>query len=526
MLRWVHETAQTLEKGHREGIIFCETGPLSSYQYIVVGAGSAGCVIARRLSDAGASVLLLEAGGPDTNPAIHTPEHAMMLFGSECDWGYQTIPQRNLGQRTIGLNRGKVLGGCSSINAMLYVRGNPADFDHWASLGNSGWSYKDVLPLFKKSEHFQNGQNQYHGGDGLLDVRFNPRPSSVAKAFTLAATNYGFEGPDWDYNGGKQEGGAGLYQMNVTVDGKRCSCAVAFLRGHNEKRLTIETGAFVSKLGLENSRVTSVSYSKDNKSHTARAEQDIILCAGSIDSPKLLMLSGIGPEEHLGQHGIQVHHKLEGVGQNLQDHCGVSTIFHNLKPEKEPSFFAEAALFFDSSGQNGLPDLQYHFMGSAFNPNRKEGPMDPSQFMFPAVLTQPKSRGTVSLASADPSIPPRIDPNYLSEKSDLDSLKASIKMAREIVKAEPLSQFTGSEVMPGETDLEEYIRQTTSTIWHPVGTCKMGTDETSVVDPNLKVCGLEGLRVADASIMPTITRGNTHAPCVMIGEKMAEILMR
>lgn len=502
--------------------------------YIIVGAGSSGCVVTNRLSaDPSTSVLLVEAGGPDTNPNIHDPAKLLTLWGSEVDWKYTTAPQPGLAGRSLMISRGKVLGGCSAIYAMLHVRGNPRDYDYWNYLGNEGWSYADVLPLLKKSEDFAGGASEYHGIGGPLSVRPCPSPTPVAQAFPHAAVELGFDGPDWDYNGARQEDGGFIYQVNVTRDGKRCSTAVGFLRPVLERpNLKVETGACVQRLLLEGTRCIGVEYRRDGTVQQVRAAREVILCAGTFDSPRLLMLSGIGPAEHLREMGVPVRVALPGVGQNLQDHLLLPVMYRSKRAMPEATFIAEAGLFVRTRGglPSAAPDLQYHFCGGiqAFIP--PQYPVSGPTFFFVPILAKPESVGTVRLRSANPDDPAVLDPNYLSCDADVRVFLHGIRLARELAATPTLSEFNAGEAAPGlaksEAELVRDIRARASTVWHPVGTCKMGHDAQAVVDPQLRVHGVTGLRVADASIMPRITSGNTNAPCVLIGEKVAEMILR
>jgi choline dehydrogenase len=501
--------------------------------YVVVGAGSSGCVVTHRLvTSGGGRVVLLEAGGPDTNPAIHDPRAVLSLWGSDVDWKYMTEPQAQLGGRQVFISRGKVLGGSSAIYAMLYVRGNQRDYDHWGYLGNEGWSYDTVLPYFMRSERNSRGASKYHGGDGPMDVRDNPTPSPVAKAFPHGCVELGFKGPDWDYNGPVQEEGAGLYQVNITPEGKRCSAAVAFLRPiQNRSDLQIVTGAQASKILIEKGRAVGIEFVKDGKVQRVRAEKEVIVSAGAFDSPKLLMLSGLGPAEHLKANGVGVVVDLPGVGQNLQDHL-LMPVFYNSKIKMDaPMFIAEAALFTRTRKgmDSAAPDLQYHFSAGipAFNPPGYD--VSDASFVFVPILVKPQSRGEVKLRSSNAADLAVVKPNYLQSDTDLQVLEYGVKLAREIAQTKAFKDFTIKEAAPG-TDkdpaaLREYIRTHCSTVWHVAGTCRMGRDRMGVVDPQLRVHGVQGLRVADASIMPDVVAGNTHAACVMIGERCADLVM-
>ncbi|MBW4669994.1 MAG: GMC family oxidoreductase N-terminal domain-containing protein [Cyanomargarita calcarea GSE-NOS-MK-12-04C] len=502
---------------------------MTQYDYVVIGAGSAGCVVANRLTeDPETTVLLLEAGGPDTKPEIHLPLDWTKLWGTEVDWAYFTEAEPHLNGRKIYCARGKVLGGTSSINAMIYIRGNPHDYDRWQDLGNLGWSYQDVLPYFKKSENQQRGASQFHGVDGLLNVTNPLAPAVTSQKFVEAAIALGYE-QNPDFNGAQQHG-AGLYQLTIK-DGKRQSTASAFLLPIlNRPNLTVTTEALVTRLLFEGTRTVGVEYQHNGIIHQVRVNQEIILCAGAFDSPKLLMLSGIGPAEHLRSLGIPVVVDLPGVGKNLQDHLSVPVAHQSTQPlELAPtSNIAEAGLFLHSeSNLETAPDLQFFSGPVLWAPPAyaRSG----SGFSSTVCLNHPQSRGSVSLRSASPQDSPLIQMNYLQSESDLQKLVAGVKIIRQLSQTDAFDEFRGEEVAPGadkksDEALQAYVQEVCESIWHPVGTCKMGTDLFAVVDPQLRVRGVDGLRVVDASIMPIITTGNTNAPTIMIGEKAADLI--
>jgi choline dehydrogenase len=502
---------------------------MTHYDYIVIGAGSAGCVVANRLTkDSDTTVLLLEAGNPDTKPEIFIPAECVNLLGTEVDWGYFTEPEPYLNNRKVFSSRGKVLGGSSSINFMFYVRGNPHDYDRWQELGNPGWSYQDVLPYFKKSEHQQRGVSEFHGVDGELSVTDPISPNVISQRFIDAAVAMGYNhNPDFN---GKQQEGVGLYQLTVK-DGKRHSAAAAFLVPILQRpNLIVTTGALVTRLLFEGTRAIGVEYLREGALHQVRVNREVILSAGSFDSPKLLMLSGIGNAAYLQSLGIPVVSDLPGVGQNLQDHLLIPVTYQatqDLHPASTSSI-AEAGLFLHSEGNSEIrPDLQFFFGPNLFVP---PGYARPDWAFTGAVsLTRFHNTGSVSLRSLDPKDAPMFRMNYLQSEADAQKLVLAIKLMRQLLRSNFFDEFRSIEIAPGaevqsDEAIEAYIRNNCGTVWHPVGTCKMGTDSTAVVDPELRVHGVEGLRVVDASIMPTITTGNTNAPTIMIGEKAADLI--
>jgi choline dehydrogenase len=505
-----------------------------AFDYIIVGAGAAGCVIANRLiNNLDCTVLLLEAGSLDTVPAIHNTDIQSMtsLWGTNVDWGYSTEEEPYLNGRKISIAQGKVLGGSTSINAMMYVRGNRRDFDHWNFLGNEGWSYEDILPYFKKSEDYEGGASKYRGIGGPLQVVNYANPAPVSMAFVEAAMEIGYAGDGWDCNGEQQENGAFLYQSTRTLDNQRCSTAIAFLQpilGH--QNLTVETNALVSKILISAQRVTGVEYLQNGKRHQVKAESEVIISCGTFESPKLLMLSGIGCAENLQAHGISPVVDLPGVGNNLQDHLLLGVGYGCKQEQPSPNLLSEAGLFtYTRSQMNAAsPDLQFFFGPVQFL--APEYRVDAPGFTFAPIVVQPQSRGSVSLRSRNPEDLAVVRANYLQCEADLNVLLKGIELSRELVNTHAFDEFRGEELAPGasiknKSELSEYIRQVSSTVWHPVGTCKMGLDREAVVNPQLQVYGVEGLRVADASIMPKITSGNTNAATIMIAEKTAEMII-
>jgi choline dehydrogenase len=503
---------------------------MNQYDYIVIGAGSAGCVVANRLTeDSATSVLLLEAGDTDLKPEIHVPLQWGSLLGSEVDWAYMTEAEPAYNGRQIDCPRGKVLGGSSSINSMNYIRGNRYDFDHWSDLGNPGWSYAEVVPYFKKSEQQQRGPSAFHGVDGPLAVSDPQDPHPFSLAFLEAAAELGYP-RNPDFNGAQQEG-AGLWQHTIK-DGKRQSTAVAFLHPIRQRpNLTIETQALVTRLLFEGRRAVGVFFRRDGVDHHVTAGKEIILSAGTINSPQVLMLSGIGPAEDLRSLGLPIVADLPGVGQNLQDHAIADVQYqatHNI-PVHPASNHAEAGMFVHSGidpvdPDDTAPDLQLHFWFPRDDDNR----MAVGFGLSPNPI-RPQSRGHIRLRSADPVDSPLVQANYLVHPSDMARMVAGVKIARAVLQARALDGFRGEEAAPGalvqsDEAIVDYIRATGDCVWHPVGSCKMGRDPLAVVDSHLRVHGVEGLRVVDASIMPTITSGNTNAPCIMIGEKAADLI--
>jgi choline dehydrogenase len=505
------------------------------FDYIVIGAGSSGCVIANRLSEnPDTKVLLLEAGGRDTKPEIHDSSAFVSLWGSEVDWKYQTEPEPQLKNRQIAWTRGKVLGGSSSINALIYVRGNKRDYDLWAKLGNEGWGYNDVLPYFKKSENYDLGASDYHGVGGPLNVKQKVASESAPAelAFIQACAEYGFKSPV-DFSGERQENAGGFHQATVNPDGTRASAATAFLNPIlNRPNLTVEVNAHVTRLLIENGRAIGMEYVQANQTRQVHADSEVILCAGAIDSPRLLMLSGIGPADTLRQHGINVALDLPAVGQNLQDHLLVGVAFFSQQPWlEERNILGETGLFtYIRDDVEGGPDLQFHFRHDFhLAPAQVVGELDGRGFTFAPTLVKPESLGHITLRSSDPFAHPRIFANYLSDERDWKVLVGGIKLAREMVKMPAFDAFRDEEACPGiacatDDDIREFISNHASTLFHPVGTCKMGSDNMAVVDARLRVRGIDGLRVADGSIMPRVVSANTNAACIMIGEKAADLI--
>jgi choline dehydrogenase len=517
------------------------------YDYIIIGAGSAGCVLANRLSeDPTVKVLLLEAGCRDTRKEIHIPVAFSKLFKSSCDWTYFTEPEAQLRDRSMYWPRGKVLGGSSSINAMIYVRGNRADYDQWRDMGNPGWGYADVLPYFKKSEKQERGASEYHGASGPLCVSDLRTVNPLSEAFVAAGEEKGFQ-RNPDFNGAAQEG-FGFYQVTQNK-GKRHSSAAAFLHPvASRKNLTVKTETHVFGVYFEGKRAAIVSFQQGNNSVQERAEREIILCAGAIGSPQLLMLSGVGPAEHLRQFNVPIACDLPGVGNNLQDHpsCGVAyectkpvslasaeafpNVVRYLISKRGPltSNVAEAGAFVRTSSRAQVPDLQFHF-GIGYFVEHGFQQIKGHAFTLGPTLLHPFSRGDIRLRSSNPLDSPSIRANYLSDTRDMDIMLEGVKLSRELVATKAFDSYRGAELHPGptakdDTALRAHIARFTETLYHPIGTCKMGHDAMAVVDSELRVQGVEGLRVVDASIMPTVVGGNTNAPTIMIAEKAADLI--
>ena len=500
-----------------------------NYDYVIVGAGSAGCVLANRLSDdRETEVLLLEAGEPDDSEAIHVPLLWWGLPHSDVDWGYTTTPQEGLNGRVDHWPRGKTLGGSSAINAMMYIRGNPWDYDRWSRLGNDGWSYEDLLPSFKRAEDFEEGESEFHGAGGPVGVSRADSPIAPSRALVEAAQQVGFD-YNPDFNGERQDGVGPLHL--TAADGQRQSTAVSYLHPVLERaNLTAETGAQVTRVLLEDGRAIGVEYEQDGSLSTVSASTEVILSAGAVESPKLLMLSGIGPRAELGRHDIDCRVDLPGVGRNLQDHLQAAVGYECTEPITYPkrSNGIENTAFERTTDGLPAPDVQYIMWASDA---ALDNPRGKTNLLITAVLLRPHTRGHITLRSSDPFDAPVIDPNYFSDSRDVDTLVRALNRAQEILSAPALDEYRGDMLAPGnqvQTDegMAEYVRQHASTIYHPVGTCKMGGDALAVVDNHLRVHDVEGLRVVDASIMPRVTSGNTNAPTIAIAERAADLIMR
>ena len=521
--------------------------------YVIVGAGSAGCVLAARLTeDPDVQVTLLEAGPPDASVLIHCPAGLALLAKlGRANWAFQTVPQSGLNGRRGYQPRGKVLGGSSSVNAMIYMRGVPQDYDAWAAEGNIGWCWDEVLPWFKRAEHNERGADAWHGTGGPLNVMDLCDPNPFAHAFVEAGVQAG-QVHNADFNGRTQEG-VGLYQV-THKGGERCSVAKGYLTPNRARpNLQVLTGVLVTRVLIENGRAVGVAYVQDGQEKTLRAEREVILSAGAFQSPQLLMLSGIGPADHLRQHGIDVMLDLPGVGAHLHDHPDVVQVWdvpgaHELfglswagvrrtwgdvqrwrRERRGPltTNFAEAGGFIKSDVDEAVPDLQLHFVvGKLVDHGRAT--VFGHGFSCHVCVLRPKSRGSVRLASRDPLAAPLIDPAFLQEGDDVRRLVKGFRQMREILSQPALARHGGREksaAVRSDAEIEAFIRQHADTIYHPVGTCRMGIDDGAVLDPQLRVKGVNGLRVVDASVMPRLVSGNTNAPAIMIGEKGADLVL-
>jgi choline dehydrogenase len=524
------------------------------YDYIIVGAGSAGCVLANRLSEDGdVKVLLLEAGPSDWHPFIHMPAGIAKLIGKKgINWDYSTQPDPQLDNRMLWWPRGMVLGGSSSINAMCYIRGHAKDYDQWAEQGAAGWEWKNVLPYFKRNEGNTRGDSAYHSATGPLGVSDPRYKNRLSEVFVEAAAQAGFAKTE-DFNGEKQEG-FGFYQTS-TRDGSRCSSATAYLKPARARpNLTVITHASAQRVLIRDGKAYGVLYSQHGKdAHEAIASKEVLLCGGAINSPQLLMLSGIGPAEHLQHHGIGLHCNLPGVGENLQDHLDICTLqrctqkvtydktndvaialnYYLFKQGAGTSNIAEAGGFVRSEfAQDERPDIQFHFVPAQLDDHGRQR-LPGLGYTLHACFLRPKSRGRIRLSSAKAQDKVSIESGYLNDKDQFDKkmMREAIRLSRKIFAQQAFAAYRGEEVYPGEQTqsdeaLDAFVRKKAESIYHPVGTCKMGAedDAMAVVDSHCRVRGIQNLRVVDASVMPSLIGGNTNAPTMMIAERVADLI--
>lgn len=526
------------------------------FDYVIIGGGSSGCALAARLSEnPAARVCLIEAGGRDTNPLIHMPVGFAKMTTGPLTWGLMTAPQKHANNREIPYAQARVLGGGSSINAEIFTRGHPADYDRWAEEeGAEGWGFKDIQKYFLRSEGNTILSGDWHGTDGPLGVSNIPEPNVLSRAFVQSCQELGMN-YNPDFNGARQEG-AGMYQT-TTRGNRRCSAAVGYLRpALGRPNLTLMTNVLVLRLVFEGSRAVGVEISAGGQGQVVRADSEVIVTSGAIGSPKLLMLSGLGPAAHLRAHGITVVQDMPGVGQNLNDHFGIDIVaelkgHESLDKYNKPHMAAWAGLqyllfnsgpvtsnvveggafwYADGPGSKPKPDLQFHFLcGAGAEAGVPSVPKGSSGITLNSYTLRPKARGSVTLRSADPRDTPIIDPNFLGDPDDLRISTEGVKISREIFSQPSLQKYIKKIHFPddsirGQADFEAYARQYGRTSYHPVATCKMGRDEMSVVDPQLRVRGIDGLRICDSSTMPSLIGSNTNAPSIMIAEKAADMI--
>ena len=524
------------------------------FDYIVVGGGSGGCVLAARLSeDPSVSVALIEAGPADKNLLIHVPAGLALLAQTQtANWNFSTVPQKGLNGRIGWQPRGKVLGGSSSVNAMIYVRGHHADYDHWASEGNEGWAWNDVLPYFRRAEHNERLHDEWHGNNGPLNVMDLRSPNKYLQAFIDAGREAGYPIND-DFNGAEQEG-IGPYQV-THKNGERFSAAKAYLTPNlGRKNLTVFTEAHTTRILFKDKRATGVEFRRAGKIEQIGANHEVLMAAGALQTPQLLMLSGVGPADELARHGIGIIHDLPGVGRNLHDHVdavqvvdapqlketfgvslgGIGRVlqaipqWRNHRSGMLTTNFAEAGGFIKSQASEAIPDLQLHFVvGKLIDHGRKT--VFGHGYSAHVCVLRPKSRGSVTLASRDPFAAPRIDPNFFDDADDMARMIRGFRLMRDVLNQPSLAKLGGKELARSASatsgaDIEQFIRNYGDTIYHPVGTCRMGSGALDVVGADLRIHGLEGIRVVDASMMPRIVGGNTNAPTIMVAEKASDMI--
>lgn len=530
---------------------------METYDYVIVGAGSAGCTLANRLSaDPAIKVCLIEAGKKDNSLMIRMPAGVGSLIKQPNDhnWGFYTEAQKHMNGRKLYWPRGKGWGGSSSINGMIYIRGHAGDYDQWAQMGLQGWSFADVLPYFKRSEAHEGGDSAFHGGAGPLRVSESPMSSPIFRAFVQAGEQAGFKRTD-DFNGAQQEG-FGRYQRTIHK-GERWSASYGYLRPIEGVRpnLTVISTGLVTRVLIENGRATGVEVveGKGALTQVIHADREVVVCAGAVQSPQILMLSGIGNPEHLDRFGIKAKVNSPGVGQNLQDHLDVTVIHEMTQPVSAYSAqkgikklgvglqylfnqtgagadnFLQAGAFINSREGLSMPDIQLHLVNAIMMDHGNHDPQKDG-FTVHACQLRPESRGTICLASADPFAHPAIDPNYLAAEEDRRAMREAVKMVRDVCGQSALNALRGAEIMPGasvvtDDDIDSFIRRMGETIYHPVGTVAMGAGNDSPVDGQLRVRGVDGLRVVDASVIPTLVGGNTNAPTIMIAEKAADMML-